>query len=110
MEKIMISDVNAQKQKVLTDCEMLLENPTAENMQAYRITIKDFVSFAVMQLYINTAKSAGSAPHKNLYAQVSRVDFILQEIGKSVDKGDRQNLAKQCGQMNELLDCLLWYN
>ena len=35
---------------------------------------------------------------------------MLQKIGQSVDEGNTENLINQCGQLNELLERLFWYN
>lgn len=111
MKERFVSDVNIQRQKISAGCKLLVQNPTTENMQAYQVTIKDFVSSAVMRMYMTALKSSWeNKPQKNFYAQVSEVDNMLQKIVKSVDRGDKQSLAEQCGQLNELLERLFWYN
>lgn len=111
MREFVVSDVNAQKQKILTEAKSLVQNPTVENMQAYQITIKDFVSSAVAQLYMTAIKSAWeNKPQENFYLQINEVDNMLQKISQSIDEGNTENLINQCGQLNELLERLFWYN
>lgn len=111
MEELLISDVNKQKEKILAEYKLLVENPTVENMQSYQALVKDFVSVAVTKLYIAGTKSSWeNMPQQNFYAKVSEMDIILQEISEAVNKKDKQDLIKQCGQLSTILDNLFWYN
>jgi len=111
MKELLISDVSEQKEKIAAEYELLVKNPTAENMHAYQALVKDFVSAAVAQLYMAGIKSSWeNMPQQNLYGKVSEMDAVLQEIGEAVDKGDKESLIERCGRLNALLDNLLWYN
>ena len=111
MKELLISDVNEQKQKIAAEYELLVENPTAENMHAYQVLVKDFVSVAVTQLYMAGMKSSWeNMQQPNLYGKVSEMDAVLREISEAVDRGDKESLIRQCNQLNILLDNLLWYN
>lgn len=111
MKELLISDVSEQKEKIAAEYELLVKNPTAENMHAYQALVKDFVSAAVAQLYMAGIKSSWeNMPQQNLYGKVSEMDAVLQEIGEAVDKGDKESLIERCGRLNTLLDNLLWYN
>lgn len=108
MQRNVLSAMNIQKMKVEEKFQLLLDNPTAEELLSYRELIKDLISLVVARLYIiNVGSNWENMPKYNLYEQISDIESLLDITIESMEQDNTEIFTEQCIKVNSLVNDFL---
>lgn len=103
--------IDFQKARIAEANEALKSDFNAENIQEYQNAIRDFVSFAVTQIYLLSTRSGWrDIPCRDLYGKASGIELLLKDLNACLTSGDKESACRQCDEIALLLNGLLMRN
>lgn len=97
--------LSIKRQRIDNQLTIFLQDATLANLQAYKLLVSDFISFAVTQIYLSGLKNHWTdLASVNLYDEVNAVDEHLNAINQNILDEKKANLADDCKQIAKLLD------